>query len=176
MDITLFKNYAEALLEIALDENKVDIYEKNLDDIEYLLSDELTKFFDTPFVSLDNKFEIIDKYFGKLVENYVLYFLKILVEKSLIKYFKNIKEQFDHLANVSKGITEGIIYSPFELSKDEFNKITEVFKNKLNKNISFKVLIQPDLIGGVRILIEDRVYDYSVLNQINAIKDKLLKN
>lgn len=178
MDVTVFKNYSSALFEIAVDKKKVDEFKDDMSFIKKIIDEnnDFIKFLDTPFIENIHKNKVIDEIFKSSINKDVLNFFKILVSANLAKYFNEIYLEYSHLTNVYNGVVEGIIYSAFELKPKQIEKITEVFSDKIQKKVSFKVLIKEDLIGGIKILIQDKIYDYSVLNKINLIKENLLKN
>lgn len=176
MNTTIFKHYANALHEIAVEANSVKKYLENLHFINkaFEANPEFVKFLDTPFIEDDVKKKAIDNVFKESTEPYVLIFLKILIENDLIKYFSEIATEFSHKANSYLGILEGIIYSPFELSDEQIRSVSSVFETKFQKSVDLKVLIDRSLIGGLKIIINDRVYDYSLLNKINSIENSML--
>ena len=60
------------------------------------------------------------------------------------------------------------------LSKEQIEKIEKTLSLKEGKTVILKNKINPSLIGGAKIIINDRVYDNSVVNRIENIKKNLL--
>ena len=80
--------------------------------------------------------------------------LKLLVEKINNK---------NNLINVNVTLA----YTPSEEIK---NQIVQRIQNKLQKEVSAKFLINPNIIGGMLIQIEDTVIDLSIKKKIENFK------
>ena len=84
--------YAESLFDLAKEENKVTQY---LDDIklvgEVLDSDpQIVQFFNHVLIENDKKIQLLDQSFKGNVDQYVLNFLKLLVQSRRIRYIDDI--------------------------------------------------------------------------------------
>lgn len=176
MNVTIYKNYAQAIYEIARDKKQLTLFNENLTLIndEFSKNNDFARFLNSPFVTFEDKMKVVDKVFKDVIDEDVLSFLKIVIERNLILHFNDIRQYFNHFMNADLNIVEGIIYSPFEISKEKVKEISEAFSKKINKKVDLKVLIDEKLIGGIKVIIQDKIFDYSVLNQINNIKKNML--
>lgn len=170
-------SYSEALFELSLDENKV---EKVTSDFLKLrdLFDENPKFlqlFDSPFISIEAKYQIIEEDF-KDYNRILINFLKIITHDGCIKYIHILYREYKHLYNHKFNILEGIIYTPYKLDKKEIDKICSVFEKKLNSKIALKVIIDEKIIAGIKVLINDTIYDYTLNTKLDEIKSNLMFN
>ena len=91
--------YAESLFDLAKEENQVTQY---LDDIklvgEVLGSDpQIVQFFNHVLIENDKKIQLLDQSFKGNVDQYVLNFLKLLVQSRRIRYIDDIVNQSDTL-------------------------------------------------------------------------------
>ena len=77
--------------------------------------------------------------------------------------------------NTRLDIEEGIIYSTIKLNEDEINKISEALTKRTSKKVELKNQIDESLIGGVKIVIKDRVYDSSIKYKLEQLKSSLIK-
>ena len=62
----------------------------------------------------------------------------------------------------------------FELHQHQINDICHHMKLKLRREILPSVKIDKDLIGGVKIKIDDFIYDYSIRAQLNKFKYNII--
>jgi F-type H+-transporting ATPase subunit delta len=85
-----------------------------------------------------------------------------------------IQEDYRHYCNELNNIMEGIIYSAFPLTKDATAKITALFEDKFRKTVVFRNVIDKRVLAGMKIFLNDTVYDYSLDTKINTIKNRLL--
>ena len=169
--------YAESLFDLAKEENKVTQY---LDDIklvgEVLDSDpQIVQFFNHVLIENDKKIQLLDQSFKGNVDQYVLNFLKLLVQSRRIRYIDDIVKSYIKLSNQYLGIEEGMIYTPYELTDQQIQDIEKASSQKENKKVTLKVSIDPSLLGGIKVQISNRIYDGTIKNKVEMLKKELLR-
>lgn len=169
--------YAESLFDLAKEENKVTQY---LDDIklvgEVLDSDpQIVQFFNHVLIENDKKIQLLDQSFKGNVDQYVLNFLKLLVQSRRICYIDDIVKSYINLSNQYLGIEEGMIYTPYELTDQQIQDIEKAISQKENKKVTLKVSIDPSLLGGIKVQIANRIYDGTIKNKVEMLKKELLR-
>lgn len=69
------------------------------------------------------------------------------------------------------------IDTAFELDESTINLIVKTLKNKLKRKIDYAVIINPKLIGGIKIRIDDKEIDGTIEGKLkNMKKDINFKN
>ena len=169
--------YAESLFDLAKEENKVTQY---LDDIklvgEVLDSDpQIVQFFNHVLIENDKKIQLLDQSFKGNVDQYVLNFLKLLVQSRRIRYIDDSVKSYIKLSNQYLGIEEGMIYTPYELTDQQIQDIEKAISQKENKKVTLKVSIDPSLLGGIKVQISNRIYDGTIKNKVEMLKKELLR-
>lgn len=169
--------YAESLFDLAKEENKVTQY---LDDIklvgEVLDSDpQIVQFFNHVLIENDKKIQLLDQSFKGNVDQYVLNFLKLLVQSRRIRYIDDIVKSYIKLSNQYLGIEEGMIYTPYELTDQQIQDIEKAISQKESKKVTLKVSIDPSLLGGIKVQISNRIYDGTIKNKVEMLKKELLR-
>ena len=169
--------YAESLFDLAKEENKVTQY---LDDIklvgEVLDSDpQIVQFFNHVLIENDKKIQLLDQSFKGNVDQYVLNFLKLLVQSRRIRYIDDFFKSYINLSNQYLGIEEGMIYTPYELTDQQIQDIEKAISQKENKKVTLKVSIDPSLLGGIKVQIANRIYDGTIKNKVEMLKKELLR-
>ncbi len=167
------KNYAKALAEIAKD--NVMSYEDikhNLDTVILILqsSSELQMTLENTAISNSAKIDIINEVFKNQINDKIINFLKILVNKSKFNELPLIIDEFNKILDNVNNIKRVEVVSAVQLTEDQKNKITEKLKNKLNKNIIAEWIEQPEIIGGLIIKIEDDVIDSSLKKKLENLE------
>ena len=160
--------YAESLFDLAKEENKVTQY---LDDIklvgEVLDSDpQIVQFFNHVLIENDKKIQLLDQSFKGNVDQYVLNFLKLLVQSRRIRYIDDIVKSYINLSNQ---------YTPYELTDQQIQDIEKAISQKENKKVTLKVSIDPSLLGGIKVQIANRIYDGTIKNKVEMLKKELLR-
>ena len=169
--------YAESLFDLAKEENQVTQY---LDDIklvgEVLDSDpQIVQFFNHVLIENDKKIQLLDQSFKGNVDQYVLNFLKLLVQSRRIRHIDDIVKSYINLSNQYLGIEEGMIYTPYELTDQQIQDIEKAISQKENKKVTLKVSIDPSLLGGIKVQIANRIYDGTIKNKVEMLKKELLR-
>ncbi|MCR4698912.1 MAG: ATP synthase F1 subunit delta [Bacilli bacterium] len=176
MDHSLLKHYAQAYFSLGKEKNKVEVFHEDINLIYgvFQKNKEAAKFLSSPMVMKKDKDQLVDNAFKDKVDIASLGFLQVLIKKKAIAYFEEVYKHFEHLYHENQGILEGRVYTPFELSEDTLHKLEEVFSKKYQKKVVFRVLIDKKVIAGMKIYIDDTLYDYSIDNKLNQVRNKLI--
>ena len=168
--------YAEALFSLkressSLEESQLEVKElikvlKENPDFSVLLS--------SSYKDFEQKEEIIDKVF-KGVDEEIKTLMKIVVKNHRGQYLTEIFLEFNSLVNEYRGVKEGLVYSTEPLSESQLAKLNSVISKKESRPVELKNIIDPTLIGGVKVVINDHIYDGSIKHHIEDMKLALLK-
>lgn len=170
------QRYAESLFSLAKDENKVDAYSKDMSLIRDVFEDkELIQFFNHVSISIEDKINVLTKALKGKVDTYILNFLYLLIKKRRIRYIQLICKEFKKLCNDYLGIEEGVVYSAFDLSEKEIASIEKAIGNKEGKTIQLRCVKDESLIGGVKVEINNHIYDDSISYRLESLKNTLLR-
>ena len=167
--------YAAAIVSIAKDENKLEQYKLAILDVEALFESnpDLLKFLKSYFVKASEKYSVIDGILSKYRLENLNNFIKLLVEKHQIHNYKNIVKEVTKGINFELDIYEGFVYSTEPLNDSKLKEIEEVISKKLNRKVELKNKIDPRLIGGVKVVVHDHVFDGSLKYKLETMKEKL---
>ncbi|MCR5309652.1 MAG: ATP synthase F1 subunit delta, partial [Bacilli bacterium] len=90
-----------------------------------------------------------------------------------VNLLKDILVSFNSLCNSYRGITEGMLFSAFALDKKTIADIELAISKKEGRKVSLIFKIDPSLIGGVKVVINNHIYDGSVKNKLVEMKQSL---
>lgn len=169
--------YAESLFDLAKEMNQVEAYSKDIDLIRTVFESDpsFVPFFSHVLIEDEAKCALLDKSFKGQVNDYVVNFLKLLVRKRRMRYVMEIIEAFKALTNEHFGILEGILYANYDISVQEVKEVEDALSKKENKMIRLRVVNDPSLIGGIKVEINNRVFDGSIKNKVALLKKELLR-
>ncbi len=174
--LELAQNYASALLSIAIDDNKVIDYQKEVKELRKIIKDnpDLILLLDSRFLGVEERMgnvETLLKGFSPDIIN----FIKIIIKHNRVIYLDDILEAFNSLCNENQDIVEGLIYSAFPLGEETLLKIKNKISQIENHEVDLIPKIDPSLIGGVKVVINSHVYDGSIKNQLEQMQISLLR-
>ena len=86
-----------------------------------------------------------------------------------------VVDEFNTLANDAAGVAEAKVYSTRPLTEKESDAISSVFAQKVGKqSLRIENIIDPSLIGGIRLQIGNRIYDSSLSTKLERLKLDLI--
>lgn len=163
------RQYSEAMYEIAKEENVVedyiqlslaliDVSNDNEKIFNYLSSREITPKEKKAFIK-------------EITLDYEFYnnWLNIIVESRKSKYIKEYIDELINIHNKEKGIIKGYAYTTTPIDKELLNKLEESSSKKISKKVMLINKIDKELIGGIKLEIEDDVWDNSIKNKLKQL-------
>lgn len=169
------KAYSEALFELGKDTNQVALFDEQLMTIQAVIDKDALHFFGSFRVSKVSKKDLLKHVFDAQLCREIYHLLCLLVDKHQMQHVGDIAYYYHQLTNDYLNIVEGVAYSYVALTTDELTTIETSFKQRLNKEVKLSNELDQDLIGGVKVVIKDQVYDDSISYRLSQLKDTLLK-
>lgn len=173
-EITL--RYATALFSLKKDENQLIDSQKEIKELLKVLIEnpDFLMLLDSSYKEFDEKEAIIDQVFKSLDEE-VKNFIKIIVRNHRANYLIEIFEGFNSLVNEYRGVLEGLVYSTEPLIEAQLDKLNQKISEVEHRETELRNIIDPTLIGGVKVVINDHIYDGSIKHHIENMKLSLIK-
>ncbi|MGG3449016.1 F0F1 ATP synthase subunit delta [Domibacillus aminovorans] len=172
------KRYATALYELADEQGKTAEIEQELGVVKQVLNEnpDLFAVLESPKLSVKNKQVLIQSAFAKASAP-VVNTLTLLVQRHRTNELTVVCDEYLQLANEKSGTAEAIVFSVRSLSPAEETAISSVFARKVGKQtLRIKNVVDPDLLGGLKVRIGNRIYDDSLRGKLNRIEKKLTTN
>lgn len=175
-DITVSRNYAEALLELARRAEDLPGWGKLIQDVANAMQDDptLKLFLESPKVSEAQKSAVITEAMSDRVPRHFLRFLLALIRKRRQMLIPEIATEYFNLVDVSEGRVHANITVAREPSESERNLIAENLSRVLGKQAMLHVNVNPAILGGVIVKVGDTVMDGSVRKRLGVLRGRLL--
>lgn len=170
------KRYAKALFELALEKNELDELSEQMAFVQSTLKSEETLLgcLNHPEIPYDEKFSIVQKVFESYVSNDILGLFKVVFHKNREVFIMDIIEAFISMSKKYKGIVTAYVYAPRTIPDDKLSVLSAKLSQKINKQVEIQFELQPELIGGIRIMVDGNVIDGSIQKQLADMKKHLL--
>ena len=168
--------YGLALYSLAMDKNKILEWQKEVKELTSVLKEntDFIMVLGSSFISLKERLEMVDKSFVGVDEE-IIALIKVVMENNRMHMILDIFESFNSYCNEYRGVCEGLVYSTLKLDQKVINQIEEKISKIEHHKVELKNVIDPTLIGGVRVVIHDRIYDGSIKHHLEMMKKDLLK-
>lgn len=172
------KTYGEALFELAVEENKIDVFQDEVLGVKSILEEntEFNELMKHPKVVKEEKVQIMRNVFKGRITEELLGFLTLIIEKDRYSNIDAILDYFIDKVKEEKGI--GVAYVTTAITLTDVQK--KQVEKKLLETTPYKAMElhfaeEQSLIGGMVIRIGDRVVDSSIATKISELQRDLLK-
>ncbi len=171
-----YSRYAEAFINLAAERNDLDGYLSELTSVNGICSDKtLNMLLINPEVSKGERKNVLSGVLKGRVRQEVLNFVLLLIDKERIGSLPGILRESIRLADERRKILDITIYTAFPIRQDQIDTICGKFK-KMYDAADVKVDVKTDtaLIGGVKVVIGDKVYDGSVKKKLAGLRKNIV--
>ena len=165
--------YGEALFELASEKNTISVMLEEVSGLQMVLKEnkELSVLMNNPKVSKDEREEIIKEVFGGRLSDDLMYFLILLVQKGSYAHVEEILAYFTDRVKEAEGIGTAYVTTAVELTpakKDEVHK--KLLATTSYREIEIIYQVDPAIIGGMTVRINDRVVDSSIKTKLEKME------
>ena len=168
--------YAEALFSLKRDSSSLKESQKEIKELRKIFNEnpDFLVVLDSSYKTNEEKIEIIDKTLVG-VDDEIKSLIKIVIQNHRALYLIEIFDGFNSLVNEYYGVKEGLVYSTERLTEKQLEKLNLSISEVEKMPTELKNIIDPSLLGGVKVVINDHVYDGSIKHHLEDMRLTLLK-
>lgn len=170
--------YAKALYKFALEHSASEaVYEEMKEIIRSFQNNpRLSKVLANPFVGEQEKAELLKAAAGDKVEDCYLGFIKLILEKRREPYMLQMALAYRDIYRKENKISQVMITTAVRLPEAEMEKLRALVGNSFkDTKLEYSEQVNPDLIGGFVIDVDDSRMDASISNEIEQLRLNLLR-
>jgi len=165
--------YVEALFQLALERGVLDVIEADVRRLAGELSDpDVAAFLADASVSDEEKVSRLEKLLVDLNE-VLADFVRLLFEKRRGDVLTETGDAFRLRLLEHRGATEGRVESARPLEPVQMDDLAAAIGRELGKEVYLKNDVDPGLVGGVRVFVDNRMIDNSVQGRLDGLNRKL---
>lgn len=176
-NIALARRYARALLEVATEENSVDVVGERLQELSAALaqSPELTSVLSSPSHDRATRLGVLNAVLAQAgtVPSSLGNTLKLLNDRNRLGALPELATAFRELSDERAGRVRGTVTSAVPLSPAMVSSITADLAKISGKQVVVEAQVDPSLLGGVAAQVGSTLYDGSLRTQLKAMKQQL---
>ena len=171
---TIARPYAEAAFRLADESAALERWSASLGDLALVAEDPaVAALAGDPKVSRGRLAELVLGVLEGRLQPDAQNFLRLLVENGRLEALGEIRSQFEALKNAREGVQEVEIVSAFALEPAQQSDLAVHLAQHTGKKVNVHVTVDPELIGGVKIVMGDKVIDASARAQLAALQTAL---
>jgi F-type H+-transporting ATPase subunit delta len=170
--------YAQALYDFSLETNNVDVvYQDILLAQKIIISHkELKTIMESPIITQDKKQVILKEVFQDHCNEITLRFFTLIAQKRRMPQLLMICEQFVKIYYQNHNIKEAYITTAQPLSEETIHYLKTFLEKDTSYTFVFHLSVNPAIIGGLIIKIDDFYFDAGILAKINKLKAEFSQN
>jgi len=171
---TIARPYAEAAFRLADAQGKLAEWSAALANLAAVAADERVRAAvgDPNLSAAKDAGLIISILTGKLTgdaENFV----RVLAENGRLDVVTEIRTHFEALKNAREGTVEAEVYTAFEMDAAQVADLVARLEKNSGRKVKARVTVDQSLIGGIKVVIGDKVIDGSARAQLSALETAL---
>ena len=165
------RRYAKAIFELAGGEGQLEEWGRRLAQVREVLSDpEVTRVLTNPTIATEQRMAMVSDLFdGGEATNLA----KLLIESDRVRDVEGIAEEFERLADEAAGRVRATVTTAVELSSKDRDRVADELSRRLGKEIHLDVLVDPGILGGLKLQYGDRLVDASVATRLQQLRRRL---
>jgi F-type H+-transporting ATPase subunit delta len=100
-------------------------------------------------------------------------FLMLVVSKHRIQYLLFMAEELQRLVKEDQGIVEASLITARSVDQALVDQIRQELEKSTGKRVEMKLEIDPSLIGGIVVILGDKIIDRSIRYQLGQLKEQM---
>ena len=128
-----------------------------------------------PKVNSEDIISVLKSLLKKDFNEEVVNLIEVLVENNRLLALTEIYSIFRELVLEDQKRSDAIIESAYDMSKAEIEEFEHILSKKFGKTITATVNVNPELIAGIKVTINDKVIDGSVKGRLDNLAAQLTK-
>jgi F-type H+-transporting ATPase subunit delta len=132
--------------------------------------DQVHQFSNSPQSTAAQVFDLIEAVVGMPLSDALKNLLRVVIDNKRLNVLPEIAQQFRLLVSLQSGVFDAKVYSPFPIEPPALAELVNVLEKRFARRLSATVELAPELIGGVRVVVGDEVFDTSVQARLEEMR------
>src|SRR5262245_23064707 len=168
---TIARPYAEALFKAAGPGNPRELADQ-LDAVAQVAGlPELRQLADNPKVDASTVYDVTTGVMKSVtLAPTVQNLLRAVIDNGRLAALPEIAAQYRALVNAMTGVSDATVYSAFPIDGAQLADVVQSLEKRFSRKLNANVVVEPQLIGGIRVVVGDEVLDTSVKARLEQMK------
>ncbi|HEX6723367.1 MAG TPA: F0F1 ATP synthase subunit delta [Burkholderiaceae bacterium] len=128
---------------------------------------------DNPKVEPQQVLDVLTGVANTALDPKVSNLLRTVVENGRLAALPQIATQFNALVKTRSGVSDATIESAFPIEAAQLPQVVAALEQRFGRKLNATVVVDPALIGGIRVVVGDEVLDTSVRARLEKMRQAL---
>lgn len=170
--------YAKALHSFSLEQNVEEAVYQDILLLKNVFEEnrELRVVIESPVIVSKKKESIFKEIFADKISKITLDFLVLIIEKRREPELTTIFEQYIACYYLQHNIRKAKVTTAIALNDELIGEIKKLLEEQTQSTIILEQIVNPKIIGGLIVKVDDFLFDASLLGKINKLKSEFSQN
>jgi len=174
---SLARRYTKAIFQLARDGGQEEAVGVEIEQFhsEYSRSD-LQPVLTNPAFPVDTRKRILNQVAqSERLSSLTVRFLSLLLERDRLGHLPGIVSCYRRLLNDAKGRVDAKVVSANALEPAMVERVRGQLRAISGKEVILQQIVEPDLLGGLQVELEGKIYDGSLRTQLEKMKQRIAR-
>ena len=133
-------------------------------------NEQLRQFADSPKALGSQVFDVLTGAARQTLDSKVINLLGAVIDNGRLAALPEIARQFKALVNAQSGSSDATLFSAFAIDDGTLAEVVTALERRFGRKLNARVVIDAELIGGIRVVVGDEVLDTSVKARLEQMK------
>ena len=167
--------YAESLFELVKREGRIDEAASGLKELAGLIQrhEELRRFLVNPGVEVADKAQVLERLLGSAWSRDLKAFVQMVVSLGRAARLVEIVDAFGELVDAERGVLRVRLRTARPLPAPLKSRLKQTLERRERCSVELIEEMVPELLGGLQVLLDDRMLDGSLRTQLDTLRQRL---
>lgn len=172
-----FKSYAIAIFALAKDEKQKELFFDQIKQLDQIntTTPEFAKVLSSRIISKKERQTLAKELLSELnFDKTIIHWVWTIIDDNNYHNFHYIFKEVDKQHQQIFAITKIVITSAKDLDEGQKQKIKKFFESNLNAKVELLIKVKPEVIGGLKLEINNKTYNNTIKRKLAELKLQLL--
>jgi F-type H+-transporting ATPase subunit delta len=131
---------------------------------------QLRRYADDPKVTSQQVFDLVTSVVKAPLSDPTQNLLRTMIDNGRLAALPDVAAQFQALVNQRSGVSDATVFSAYPIDARQLDEVVAALEKRFGRKLNASVVVDPELIGGVRVVVGDEVLDTSVKARLEQMK------
>jgi F-type H+-transporting ATPase subunit delta len=172
--VTIARPYAEAVFRLAREQGRLAGWSETLEKLAGLAArPDVAALIVHPNVAAGQLTELFQATVAAGADGETGNFIRMLADNDRLAALPQVAALYEEMKRGEEGVKEAEIVSAFPLNEEQVATLARQLEGHFQAKLDVTVTVDPSLIGGIKVVVGDKVLDASVRSKLDAMRTAL---